>query len=90
MLNLKKFIKFKNIWLTGLNIKFLFNFLSFIVSILIFPFYINSTFSLATFINNLIATFLGLWFFIPLSILISIISLFYQKFAIYLSEILYF
>ncbi len=83
-------IELKNIWLTILNKIFYLFFLSSIVTLFIFPFiiYINGTFPLATPINNIIATFFWSFIFIPLSILISIISFFSEEFAIYLSQIL--
>lgn len=88
--NLKELIKFKNSWLIILNKIFYLFLLSFIVSILVFPFiiYINGTFPLLTPVNNVLATFFWSLIFIPLSISISIISFFHENFAIYLADIL--
>ena len=88
----KEFIPTSNKLLKSINYLFYLFLISFIVSLFVFPFiiYINGTFPLATPINNIIATFFWSFIFIPLSILIAIISFFNENIAYNLANVLAF
>jgi len=86
----KKLIPDSNIIFKGLSSLLYAFFISFTVSLLVFPFiiYINRSIPLATPINNLIATFFWSFIFIPFSILIAIFSFFNETLALNLANVL--